>query len=84
MSRGVRLSVLGLYHYKNTLFDSMVFPNGFTQDDKETVISNILAECAELECLYPNFDTLKTMIEKGKEKYAYEIIELARQISEEK
>lgn len=64
MSRGMRLSILGLYHYNNTLFDSMVFPTGFSQDDKETVIANILAECAELECLYPDFDTLKMMIEK--------------------
>lgn len=31
-----------------------------------------------------NYPIYKKMIEKGKEKYAYEIIELARQISEEK
>ena len=62
MSRGERLSVLGLYHHNNRLFNSMHFPDGFSQDEKDTVIANILAECAELECLYPNYETMHFMI----------------------
>lgn len=62
MSRGCTLSVLGLYHADNTLFDSMMFPSGFSQDDKDTVIGNILAECAELEILFTDPGTLKNMI----------------------
>lgn len=62
MSRGARLSVLGLYHMDDGLFSEMVYPSGFTLDDKQTVVGNILAECAELECLFPDADTLKTMI----------------------
>ena len=62
MSRGCTLSVLGLYHADNTLFDSMMFPSGFSQDDKDTVIGNILAECAELEILFPDPGTMKNMI----------------------
>ena len=62
MSRGCTLSVLGLYHADNTLFDSMSFPSGFSQDDKNTVIGNILAECAELEILFTSPETLKNMI----------------------
>lgn len=62
MSRGCTLSVLGLYHADNTLFDSMMFPSGFSQDDKDIVIGNILAECAELEILFTDPGTLKNMI----------------------
>ena len=62
MSRGVRISVLGLYNYDNSLFSEMVYPAAFTADEKQTVVGNILAECAELECLFPDTGTMKTMI----------------------
>ena len=62
MSRGARISVLGLYNYDSGLFSQMVYPSGFSDEDKQTVVGNILAECAELECLFPSPDSLKTMI----------------------
>lgn len=62
MSRGEFLSVLGLYHWDNTLFDEMVFPSDFTADNKQTVIGNILSECAELEILFPSAPICKAMI----------------------
>ena len=62
MSRGARLSVLGLYKADSGLFSEMVYPSGFTDDEKQTTVGNILADCAELECLYPDPDTMKTMI----------------------
>ena len=62
MSRGEKLSVLGLYHFNDHLFDEMKYPTDFTSGDKEIVIGNILTECAELEILFPNYDTCKTMI----------------------
>lgn len=62
MSRGMKMSVLGLYKFNSHLFDEMKYPSGFTSNDKETVIGNILSECAELEILFPNYDTCKTMI----------------------
>ena len=62
MSRGTRLSVLGLYKFNNHLFDDLRFPEGFSDDEKNTVIGNILAECAELECLFPDYDFCKLMI----------------------
>ena len=62
MSRGMRLSVLGLYKADSGLFSEMVYPSGFTADEKQTTVGNILAECAELECLFPDPDTMKTMI----------------------
>lgn len=62
MSRGITLSVLGLYKFNNHLFDNMILPSGFTASDRETVIGNILAQCAELEILYPDWDFCKEMI----------------------
>ena len=63
MSRGERLSVLGLYHFNNDLFNGMRFPSQFTDSQKQTVINNILAECAELEVLYPDYNTMSFMID---------------------
>ena len=62
MSRGTRLSILGLYNYKSGLFSEMVYPTGFTADQKQTVVGNILTECAELEVLFPDWDACKAMI----------------------
>lgn len=62
MSRGMRISVLGLYNFNSGLFSEMVYPSGFSEDEKQTVVGNILAECAELEVLYPDYDTMKGLI----------------------
>lgn len=62
MSRGFTMSVLGLYTFNNHLFDEMKIPSGFTSDDRETIIGNILSECAELEILFPDYDACKSMI----------------------
>ena len=62
MSRGARMSVLGLYKADSGLFSEMVYPSGFTDDEKQTTVGNILADCAELECLFTDPDTMKTMI----------------------
>ena len=63
MSNGVLLSITAMYNFDNTLFDKMIFPSQFTPDDKQTTIGNILADCAEFELLYADFDFLKNMIE---------------------
>lgn len=63
MSRGNIMSIRGLYKYNDKLFDKMVYPDAFTQEQKETVVFNILAECAELEVLYPDWDFMHNMIE---------------------
>ena len=62
MSRGMRLSVLGLYQYDSGLFSAMVYPSGMTADEKQTVVQNILSECAEFEVLYPAWSTMHDMI----------------------
>ena len=62
MSRGATLSVLGLYKSDPGLFSEMVYPSGFTDDEQQTTVGNILADCAELECLFADPVTMKTMI----------------------
>ena len=62
MSRGANLSILGLYNNDPTVFDLMYFPDGFTAEDKQNVKDNILIECAEFECLYPNPAVMKNVI----------------------
>lgn len=57
-----KLSILGLYQHDQSLFDELQLPAAFTADDRETLINNLLMECAEFECIYPNFDFCKAAI----------------------
>lgn len=59
MARGDYLSILGLYRFDNTIFDNMQLPDVI---DKDTLVNNILLECAELEVLYPDSDIMKLAI----------------------
>lgn len=54
------ISVKSLYDYDNTLFNGFTPPEAM---DKTALINYIIAECADLELLITNFDTLKVMIE---------------------
>lgn len=53
------LSIMGLYNYDTTLFDLMQTPSVI---DKESFITELLAETAELEVLYPDPEIMKQMI----------------------
>ena len=61
------LSILGMYEHDNSLFDGLDVPT-YTVDgttyvvNKNDVINSILLNCAELELLYSNFDTMKLAI----------------------
>lgn len=59
MARGEYLSILGLYRFDDTIFDNMQLPSVI---DKDTLVNNILLECAELEVLYPDSDIMKLAI----------------------
>lgn len=50
------LSILGMYEYDNSIFDDLNVPDGI---NKENVINNILLNCAELEIVYSQLDTMK-------------------------
>ena len=62
------LSIMGMYEYDNSLFDGLDVPTYKDKNnvvhvvDKTAVINSILLNCAELEILYPDFDTMKLAI----------------------
>ena len=53
------MSVAGLYNYDNTLFDGLAVPDGM---DKDTLVSLILQNTYNLECVYFDGDFLKAAI----------------------
>lgn len=62
------MSIAGMYEYDSSIFDGLGIPSYTDEDhnthviDKNTVINNICLKCAELEVLYPSFDTMKLAI----------------------
>lgn len=62
------LSIMGMYEYDDTIFDGLDVPTYTDPDNnihivnKSDVINSILLNCAELELLYTNFDTMKLAI----------------------
>lgn len=61
MSSNMTLSLMGLYNYDPTIFENMTLPTGVSKD---TLVDNLLVECAEFEILYPDADFMKTFIGK--------------------
>lgn len=53
------LDIVGMYNYDNTLFDLMLIPE---QIDRQTLIDNLLMDCAEREIIYSNYGFLKQAI----------------------
>ena len=53
------MSIIGLYHYDETIFDSLTVPEAM---DKQNVIDTILMKCAAFEILYPDPDFMKEAI----------------------
>lgn len=53
------MSVMGVYQYDNSVFDTMVIPSAM---DKNLQIQHILMECAEMELLYNSPQIFKTML----------------------
>lgn len=53
------LSIRGLYYWDNSIFDNFSLPEDVSA---ETVCSLILAECGELETLYPDPDYFKNIL----------------------
>lgn len=82
MGMGATLSILGLYQWDNALFNTMYVPEGFTTDDRQTLVNNILMECAELELIYPDWDFMQWAIENWshKEKPTWDRIYSAAQL----
>jgi hypothetical protein len=53
------LSILALYNADASIFDNFMLPQGVQKDD---VVNNLLVELAEFEIIYPNPDTMKSVI----------------------
>ena len=70
MGMGANMSILGLWQWDHSIFDLMQYPSfqdgetvhQLTNEEKETLVNNLMAECAELEILYPNPTVMKNMI----------------------
>lgn len=56
---GATMSLLGLYDYDPTILDDMALPDGI---DTDILFPDMLAECADLEILYPDADTFRTIL----------------------
>lgn len=57
--REAKISVMGLYDWDNSLFDLLALPAALNKND---LVTNLLAELAELETLYPNPVVMKPLI----------------------
>ena len=53
------LTIMGMYDYDSTIFDSLTLPTGL---DRASAIDAIVLECAELECLYPSVPFFKRAV----------------------
>ncbi len=61
----VTTSLLGLYNYNNDIFRGLQLPKDV---DKEALVNNLLAECAEFEILYPDADFFAFTVEVWSKK----------------
>ena len=64
------LDIIGLYEWDNSIFDLMVLPESL-EDDRETIIQNILYECRELEISIPSPTAIKQLIKIWSKKRLY-------------
>lgn len=83
------MSLLGLYNYDESLLDGLIeslpnkygIPSGYADSyytdvtiDPQTVVENLLIECADFEILYSDFNALKRIIKiwSAKEKTVWQ------------
>lgn len=59
-----RLSILGMYNYDNTIFDDFQLPERIP---REMFLNNLLLECAEFGCIYPDGDFFKMALKSWSE-----------------
>lgn len=55
------LSIRGLYHLDSTVLDDLAVPEGVNH---QTVVENLLMECAELEVLFPDAEFMKEAVRR--------------------
>lgn len=72
------LSVTGMYDYDETLFDDVAFPSVL---DRESVITEICLQCAELEIIYPSVPVMKKALKAWSDSHAWSWQKLADTLS---
>lgn len=70
MSTTMRLTLMGMYNYDDTLFDSLTLPEGY---NKNTFINSLLLEHGEKCVLYPDIEFFKFAIGAFSDKWALEL-----------
>lgn len=73
MSTASRLSLIGMYNYMPTLFDSLTLPDGY---DKETFINSLLLEHGEKCVMYTNPDFMHDAIGVWGKKWELELTKI--------
>lgn len=59
-----RLSILGMYNYDNSVFDDFQLPERIPRN---MFLNNLLLECAEFGCVYPDTDFFKMALKSWSE-----------------
>lgn len=59
MATHTNLSIYGLYKYRDDIFDDLLLPEEL---DKDTLIYNLVLDCAEMTLLYPDVNMMKDNI----------------------
>lgn len=80
MSTMQRLTLIGLYNFDNTLFDSLELPDEY---DKQAFIDSLLIEHGEKCILYSNPDFMKYSIGAWGRKWALELERIAQALKAE-
>ena len=78
MAMTATTSILGLYSYRDGLFDGLELPESL---DRDAAISTILMDNADLELLYPNWDTMRGLIRLWSQTNQFTWTELAKTLS---
>jgi hypothetical protein len=74
------MDIVALYNYDPDVFNGLVLP---TQVNRETLINNLIMECAELELLYSNYDFMQAAITAWSNKQLHVWTELAKTLEYE-
>lgn len=74
----MKLTLNGLFHYDNSLFDNLELPSELTKD---TCIQVILEKCGEFPLLYPDFDYMKYAIGVFSKKWEWTLNKWAKAIN---
>lgn len=59
-----RLSILGMYNYDNSIFDDFQLPDRI---ERNMLLNNLLLECAEFGCIYPDTGFFKMALKSWSE-----------------